>query len=64
MVRSIVVSALLVSTAFLMTSTYTGYSRAGKKYFEKVREERKSIRPGSGMYVPFRTGSGSFRTGK
>ncbi len=64
MIRSIIITLLLVSSAVALTSTYTGYSGAGKEYFKKVRDERKSLRQGSGTYVPYMRGSGSFRSGK
>ncbi len=64
MIRSIIVAAVLFSSSFLLTSSYTGYSGAGKQYFKKVSEERKSLRAGSGYYAPYMGGSGSFRSGK
>jgi len=50
--------------AFVLSANYIGYSGAGKEYFKKVREERKSLRAGSGYYSPYHGGSGSFRSGK
>lgn len=64
MIRSVIVVAVLFSASFAMTSTYTGYPGAGKEYFNKAREERKSLRAGSGYYTPYMGGSGSFRRGK
>ncbi len=64
MIRSIIITLLLTSGAFMMTSRYIGYSGAGKEYFKKATEERKSLRAGSGYYSPYHGGSGSFRSGK
>ena len=64
MVRSIIIAVVLISSSFLMTSSYIGYSGAGKEYFKKVSNERKSLRAGSGYYAPYMGGSGSFRSGK
>lgn len=64
MLRSIIVSALLLGGAAALTMNHIGYSGAGKEYYKKVRDERKSLRAGSGYYVPYHGGSGSFRTGK
>jgi len=64
MLRSIIVTILLITGAFMLTSKYIGYSGAGKEYFKKVSEERKSLRAGSGYYSPYHGGSGSFRSGK
>ncbi|NLV68951.1 MAG: hypothetical protein GXY14_14880 [Spirochaetes bacterium] len=64
MIRSIIVAVILISAAYLLTSNYTGYSTAGKEYYKKAREERKSLRAGSGYYAPYMGGSGSFRSGK
>jgi len=63
-VKSIIVTILLTSGAFILTSNYVGYPGAGKEYFKKVSEERKSLRAGSGYYSPYHGGSGSFRSGK
>ena len=64
MIRSIIVVAVLASTSVFMTSSYIGYSGAGREYFKKAKEERKSLRAGSGYYGPYMGGSGSFRSGK
>jgi hypothetical protein len=64
MIRSIIISILLLGGAAILTMNYVGYSGAGKEYYKKVRDERKSLRAGSGYYVPYHGGSGSFRTGK
>ena len=64
MIRSLIVTVLLTAGAFMLTSNYVGYSGAGKEYFKKVTQERKSLRSGSGYYVPYHGGSGSFRSGK
>lgn len=64
MVRSLIVTVFLISGAFFLTTRYVGYSGAGKEYFKKVSEERKSLRAGSGYYSPYHGGSGSFRSGK
>lgn len=64
MIRSVLISVLLLGGAAGLTMNYIGYSGAGKEYYSKVRNERKSIRAGSGYYVPYHGGSGSFRTGK
>lgn len=64
MIRSLIISLLLLGGAAALTMNYIGYSGAGKEYHKKVRDERKSLRAGSGYYVPYHGGSGSFRTGK
>jgi hypothetical protein len=64
MIKSIIVAVMLILTAYTLTSSYTGYSRAGKEYYTKAREERKSLRAGSGYYAPYMGGSGSFKRGK
>ncbi len=64
MLRSIIISLILISGSFMLTSRYVGYSGAGKEYFKKVTSERKSLRAGSGYYSPYHGGSGSFRSGK
>jgi hypothetical protein len=64
MIRSIVITALLISGAFMLTTYNIGYSGAGKEYFKKASQERKSLRAGSGYYSPYHGGSGSFRSGK
>jgi hypothetical protein len=53
-----------MAATFLLSVNFVGYSGAGKEYFKKVREERKSLRAGSGYYSPYHGGSGSFRSGK
>ena len=64
MFRSMIVTAILLGGAAFMTSTLAGYSGAGRDYFKKAREERKSIRSGSGYFSPGMGRSGSFRAGK
>ncbi|HOP29648.1 MAG TPA: hypothetical protein P5120_00325 [Spirochaetota bacterium] len=64
MIRSVIISLLLFGGAAALTMNNIGYSGAGKEYHKKVRDERKSLRAGSGYYVPYHGGSGSFRTGK
>ncbi len=64
MLKSVVIAVFLISTASAMTYYNIGYSGAGKDYIKKVRNERKSVRAGSGYYVPFMSGSKSFRRGK
>jgi hypothetical protein len=64
MLRSIIITLLLVSGAFMLTSKFVGYPGAGKEYFKKAAAERKSLRAGSGYYLPYHGGSGSFRSGK
>jgi len=64
MARGIIVTVLLITGAVFLTAGNTGYPGAGKEYHKKVRDERKSLRSGSGYYVPHRGGSGSFRAGK
>jgi len=64
MIRSLIITILLITGAFTLSANYIGYSGAGKEYFKKVREERKSLRAGSGYYSPYHGGSGSFRSGK
>lgn len=64
MIRSILITALLFGGSVALTMGHIGYSGAGKEYYKKIRDERKSLRAGSGYYVPYHGGSGSFRTGK
>ena len=64
MIRSLIITILLMAGAFILSVNFIGYSGAGKEYFKKVREERKSLRTGSGYYSPYHGGSGSFRSGK
>jgi hypothetical protein len=42
MLRSIIVSVLLLGGAAALTMNHIGYSGAGKEYYKKVRDERKS----------------------
>ena len=42
---SLVISILLLSAALALTSSYSGYNRAGKHYIEKERDSRGAIRP-------------------
>lgn len=63
MIRSIIISLVLMSGAYSLSSLFVGYSHAGEQYVSAAREARKSIRQGS--RTNFRTGgSGSFRSGK
>ncbi len=64
MIRSLIIALVLVSGAFAMSTFNVGYQGAGKEYVKKVRNERKSIRSGSGYYMPYVGGSRSFRGGK
>jgi len=64
MARSIIITVLLIAGSFMLTSRYIGYAGAGKEYFKKATQERKSLRSGSGYYSPYHGGSGSFRSGK
>lgn len=64
MIKSGIATVLILVSAFLLTSQYKGYPRAGKEYFRKATEERKSLRAGSGYYGPYHGGSGGFRSGK
>jgi len=64
MLRSIIITLILISGSFLLTSRNLGYSGAGKEYFKKAAVERKSLRAGSGYYSTYHGGSGSFRSGK
>lgn len=64
MLKSIIITVFMTAGALMLTSGYVGYSGAGKEYFKKVSEERKSLRSGSGYYSPYHGGSGSFRSGK
>ncbi len=64
MLRSILISILLFGGAAALTMEHIGYSGAGKEYYKKVRDERKSLRAGSGYYTPYHGSSGSFRSGK
>ncbi len=63
MIRSLILSGLLMSGAYSLSSFFVGYSHAGEQYLSAQREARKSLRQGSRTY--FRTGgTGSFRSGK
>jgi len=64
MLRPLIITILLLAGAFMLTSNHIGYNKAGSDYVSKVREERKSIRAGSGYYTPVSRGTGSFRSGK
>lgn len=64
MLRPVIVTALLFAGAYALTSGNVGYNKAGADYVSKVREERKSIRTGSGYYTPMSRGTGSFKSGK
>lgn len=64
MLRGFILTVLMIAGSFMLTSHFVGYSGAGKEYFKKVSEERKSLRSGSGYYAPYHAGSGSFRSGK
>lgn len=64
MFRTLIITILILAGAFSLTSIKTGYNKAGSHYVSKVREERKSIRAGSGYYTPVSRGTGSFRSGK
>ena len=52
MFRSIVITFLLLGSAAYLTSSFAGYPRAGKEYIKKVREERRTIKPGSNYFAP------------
>ena len=62
MIKSIAMALVLLSGGFALSHFYVGYPRAGKYYISKHREQRKSLRMGSGYYGT-RMGSGSFRGG-
>ena len=63
MIRSLILSGLLMSGAYSLSSFFVGYSHAGEQYLSAQREARKSLRQGS--RTGFRTGgTGSFRSGK
>lgn len=64
MIRATLIVIVFISGAFAMTTYHVGYKGAGSDYIKKVRNERKSIRSGSGYFVPFMSGSRSFRRGK
>ena len=64
MFKTLIITILLLAGAYSLTSINAGYNKAGADYVSKVREERKSIRAGSGYYVPVSRGTGSFRSGK
>lgn len=64
MIRSLLLTVMLLTSAFLLSVNYIGYPGAGKEYFKKVRDERKSVRAGSGYYSSYHGGAGSFRSGK
>ncbi len=64
MIKSGIITILLLFCASMLTYNYIGYAGAGKAYFKKATEERKSLRAGSGYYGPYHGGSGGFRSGK
>ena len=61
MIRSLIIAVIILSGGFLFSRFLIGYPRAGKEYISKHREERKSIRYGSGFYAG---GSRGFKGGK
>lgn len=64
MLRTLIVTVVMLSGAFMLTSNHIGYNKAGSDYVSKIRNERKSVRAGSGYYTPVSRGTGSFRSGK
>lgn len=67
MARSILIAVLILATAGILSFFLVGYERGGTHYVEKKREERKSIRVGSGRTVYYRGGpysSGGMHFGK
>ncbi len=64
MTRSLIVLSVLITGAIGLSYVKAGYPVAGKDYIRKVKQERKSIRTGSGHFVPYGAGSRSFRRGK
>lgn len=64
MIRGIIIALLLIGGAGYLSSNYIGYSTAGKQYISKAREQRKSIRTGSGYLHTGYGSSRSYRGGK
>lgn len=63
MIKSILVSLILISGAFYLSFYKIGYARGGSYYIQKQRTERKSVRVGSGLHGPV-YGAGGLRGGK
>ncbi len=64
MIKALIISSVIFTGAVTMSYLKAGYPVAGKDYIRKVKKERKSIRTGSGHFVPYGAGSRSFRRGK
>ncbi|MCX7680112.1 MAG: hypothetical protein N2316_12975 [Spirochaetes bacterium] len=65
--RSIIIAVLILTIAGALSFFLVGYDRGGSHYVSKKREERKSVRVGSGRTVYYRGGpysSGGPRFGK
>jgi len=45
MIRGIIISALIIYGAYILTSQYACYKTAGKDYIKSVMEKRQSIKP-------------------
>ncbi|MCL2154999.1 MAG: hypothetical protein FWH53_04975 [Leptospirales bacterium] len=45
MVRGIIISVILICSAYILTSQYACYKTAGKDYIKAIKEERRTIRP-------------------
>ncbi len=61
MLKSIIVTLILIGSGFFMSAFLVGYPVAGKKYISKQREKRKSLRYGSAYFIG---GARGFRGGK
>ncbi len=61
MIKSLVIALIILGMGFGASFFYLGYPRAGKSYIAKHREQRKSLRHGSGFYY---MGGRGFRGGK
>ncbi len=45
MLRAMIVSILLLATAFFLSKNNFGYNESGKKYYTKEKQERKAFKP-------------------
>lgn len=52
MLRSLIISVVLVGGGFGLSHFLIGYDKAGTSYLKQLREKRKSISVGSPYYRP------------
>jgi len=44
MIRGIIISTILIFSAYILTSQFACYKTAGKEYIKVIKEERKTIK--------------------